>query len=193
MTAQISDNILYSNNEYSIAAIEKEWPFDPQNYGFQPKPTHTACYRGYYCEYSILGEHLVLSKLRIGLDESKKPTFIGVEAQKSKYFKFDGFCEYSDVNLPIEYTGGIVIGRDFLQEFYIHMGFHRPHCYRYVLELLISKGKLVEFIDHSKRMEEVREMVRMKKQSNDKLSLSDKEIKQFIEESFSLSYKKKWY
>lgn len=76
--------------------------------------------------------------------------------------------EYSDVNLPIKYSGGIVIGRDFLQEYYVHMGFHRPHCYKYVIDLLMDKGKLVRYIDHSKLMEEVRHLMKTQKESNDK-------------------------
>lgn len=191
MTAQIMDKIFYSDDEYSIIAIENDWPFEPLNYGLQPKATSTACYRGYYCEYSFLENHLALSKLCIGFDIEKKPIFMGIDAKKSKYYKFNGFWEYSAINMPIDYSGGIVIGREFIREFYVHMGFHRPHCFKYVIELYIKKGKIDKSIDHSKRMDEVRQLIRSNKESASKFSLHDGNIEQFVEDSFSLSYVKK--
>ncbi|HEX9061965.1 MAG TPA: hypothetical protein VF941_17450 [Clostridia bacterium] len=188
MTAQISDSIFYLNEKYSVIAIENEWPFNPVNHGLNPIATSTACYRGYYCEYSILEEQLVLSKLNIGLNEANLPILNGVEAKKNKYFKVNHFWEYNMVNLPVKYSGGIIIGRDFLRKFYVHMGFHRAHCFKFVIELIIKDGKLVQTNDHSKCMEEVRRII-----ESNTFSLDNKDIEKFVEDSFSLSYEKKWY
>jgi len=192
MTAQISDIIFYSNNQYSIVALEKELPFHPKNYGLEPQPVSTACYRGYYCEYSLIENQLVLSKLNIGLKEDK-PAINGIQPQKGKHFETSGFWEYNDLNIPIDYSGGMVIGSQLILEFYIHMGFQRPHSFKEVFELIIDKGKLIECIDHSKRMEEIRDMIGKKRQSKDTSAISHDDVSRFVEDSFSLSYEKKWF
>lgn len=30
---------------------------------------------------------------------------------------------YKDINIPIEYTGNVLVGGDFIDEYYIHMDF----------------------------------------------------------------------
>lgn len=167
MTAQISDIIFYSNKKYDLVAIEKELEFHPENYGLEPQPVSTACYRGYYCEYSFIEKQLVLSKLNINLKEEDKPAINGIQPQKSKHFETSGFWEYNDLNIPMDYSGGIIIARKFMAEFYIHMGFQQPYSYKEVFELIIDKGKLLECIDHSKRMEEIRDMLGKKRESED--------------------------
>ncbi|AEV68593.1 hypothetical protein Clocl_1994 [Acetivibrio clariflavus DSM 19732] len=42
-------------------------------------------------------------------------------------------------------------------------------------------------------MEEVREMIRKKRESEDTFDISDYEIDRFIKDPFSLSYEKKWF
>lgn len=192
MTAQISDQIFYCNENYSIVAIENEWSFTPQSYGLKPVATSTACYRGYYTKYSVIDDYLLLNQLNIGLNETKLPPFNGVVARKSKYFKLNSFYEYSDVNLPINYSGGLIVGFDFLREFYVHMRFHRAHCYKQVYELIFDKGKLIESINHNKSMEEVRNNITTIKETNHDSIMTSDEINDFVSDSFSLKYDKKW-
>lgn len=160
MSSQISDYIKYNDCEYSIAAIENEWPFNPEIYGFRPRATSTANYRGYYCRYAIKDDQLLLDTLYIQLEEDETPTFRGIAAQKGKYYKTNHLFEYRDIGFLINYSGGMIIGNEFLQEFYVHMGFQRAHCYKYVKEILFEDGKIIEVMDHSEKMEQVRKSIR---------------------------------
>lgn len=56
------------------------------------------------------------------------------------------------IGLPINYTGDLIIGDDFLGEYYVYMGFQQPYTYENVKELKFEKGKLIEVKDHSLKM-----------------------------------------
>ena len=118
MTAQISDTLKYQNQEYEILAIESKFPFKPQDHGFNPVMMHTACYRGYYCLYTIKNKKLFLSELTINQKE-KLPTWHGIKPiQKNS----DGLT-YSGLELPIKYKSRLIIGKGLIERFYKHMGY----------------------------------------------------------------------
>ncbi len=148
----------------------------------------TACYGGYFCRYSFKDKNLVLSAIYT-LNKFKTPAFGGIEANRRKT---GGFWKYAGLDLPIEYSGGIVIGRGFLDQFYVHMGFHRPHCFKNVRELIVDKGRLIECVDHSNRIEEIRNRMRSKEVTNDSLAKDEDGVVRFIQDSLSLWHEKKW-
>ena len=53
MTAQIEDPIYYDGRKWSLIASTSDFLLNPNDYGLQTKSTSTACWRGYYGEYSI--------------------------------------------------------------------------------------------------------------------------------------------
>jgi hypothetical protein len=71
---------------------------------------------------------------------------------------------YTELNRPLNYTGRILLGDDFINELYEPLGFHPPWKFRAVRELTFQKGKLVLDEDHSDYFAEVRdeEVTRMK-------------------------------
>lgn len=187
MTAQISDKILFEDSTYSLIAIENEWPFKPNEYGFNPIMMSTACWRGYYCKYDILDGNVFLNELTISL-EDKPPTWRGITAKRTDIF--GEAAVYTNVNLKIDYSGGIIIGRDFIREFYVHMGFHRPHCYKFVYELVFDNGKLSKISDRSENMKRIRDNIRGNRTTKSTNTIH--EIEEFIRRSFSLSFGDKW-
>ena len=192
MTAQVSDTLIFEGTEFSIAAIEKKWPFKPQDHGFEPVGMSTACWRGYYCVYNVNQGGLVLERLNLGCGENKPPNWKGIQPRRGEFFKYNNMWEYINVSLPIGYSGGIIIGYDFIRDFYVHMGFHRPHCYRLVKELIFDDGRLVKNIDHSEKMGQTRQMIESASKSSSEDTRTRKEIEQFVEDAFSMSYDKKW-
>ena len=192
MTAQVSDTLIFEGTEFSIAAIEKKWPFKPQDHGFEPVGMCTACWRGYYCVYNVNQGGLVLERLNLGCGENKPPNWKGIQPRRGEFFKYNNMWEYINVSLPIGYSGGIIIGYDFIRDFYVHMGFHRPHCYRLVKELIFDDGRLVKNIDHSEKMGQTRQMIKSDSKSSSEDTRTRKEIEQFVEDAFSMSYDKKW-
>jgi hypothetical protein len=56
---------------------------------------------------------------------------------------------YRNIVLPLTFTGELLIGKDFIQEKYIHMGFQPPSSYQTVLELTFVSGLCARQIDKS--------------------------------------------
>ncbi len=56
---------------------------------------------------------------------------------------------YDNLNLPLPFSGGFLIARDFIRELYVHMGFHPAWKFREVWELLFDNGILKESQDVS--------------------------------------------
>lgn len=151
----------------------------------------SACWRGYVATYTILDDILVLKELDVTLGkfEDKKffpttgPEINGVQPEIDPDSLSSNF--YQDVNLPIKLTGGILIARDFIGELYVHMGFHPAWKFREVHELIFEDGKLIEKMDLSAKMAEIRD------------ELADKPLKpgpdmmdqgEWIDSTFRLDY-----
>jgi hypothetical protein len=210
MTAQISDTVCYQGRDFSIAGVNGDGLFDPAGIGLKVVMLSTACYRGFYCTYSVVDEHLRLTRLTVGFDKQdwqtaergEGPVWFGrlprreqrdchtynpktKRTEPSKYwsdFYYEGLCE------PVQFTGGILIGADFIQEMYVHMGFHPAYKYQEVHELVFDAGKLVKASDLSHAMAEFRKDI-----ADRPLRPTDpdnkQEIMQWIERTFSLKYK----
>lgn len=192
MTAQVSDYLIMGDIEYSIAAIQENWPFNPKEHGFEPVSPHTVCWRGYYCKYSLRNKKLYLESLYVCLGDVKPVKWSGAEPQKGEYFKFDKMWKYRPQDFFIPYSGGLIIAHDFIREFYVHMGFHRPHCFRTVKELIFSDGYLENETDYSNKMKHVRDHLRFVRNGKEVKTPTNEEIERYVTEAFSLSYDKKW-
>ena len=60
MTGQIADRFFYQHEQYQLVGMNGHGLPTPFEFGLQPVMMHTACYRGYYCDYTIRDEHLSL-------------------------------------------------------------------------------------------------------------------------------------
>lgn len=197
MTAQIEDNFRYKNKTFALAGIKGKEPFNPGKLGFSPVGSSAACYRGYLCEYSVnTEEKLILSNLYLSLYKTAGPEWIpdigkpvnGIHPKKKTENSppFLNNC-YEGIDLPLTFTGGMLLGRGFIRELYIHMGFHPAWKYREVLELNFENGLLVSENDRSAEMEDYRSSI-----PEDQLRLdrgaSVEEIRDFISRSFLREY-----
>lgn len=206
MTGQINDIFKHKRNKYNLVALSEPIGFEPKEYGLEPHASCTACWRGYWCEYDIRDDGLYLDKLFLHNEEDKYPVFNGITAVapgfeelecidgssnkrgKRKFTKNMGHWTYDNVNLLIPYTGKILLGDKFLQEYYIHMGYQQAFAYETLVEFVFDNGKLVETIDHSNTVKKMRE-------SMDLEELVDRnDLNKFVNDSFSLDYKTKaWW
>ena len=207
MTAQIGDIYKHKNEEYSIVALSAPLSFNPKNYGLEPQPSSTACYRGYWCDYDITDDGLFLENLYLFNGDGNYPDFLGKSISPVKYQECDcyrgkkktrkkiprfmGHRVYENVQLLIPYTGKILLGKDFLREYYIHMGYQRPFAYKTLKEFIFEDGIPLDIIDHSETAEKLRESINLKDPT---WELGTGSIPQFVEDSFSLDYKTKaWW
>lgn len=92
---------------------------------------------------------------------------------------------YKNLNLKIEYTGSILLGKDAIYKdneledfFYLY-----AYDYRQVYEFILDKGNIVNVINRSKEIKRVREQVKESNFSEEKLGLE-----KLIEKEFKLDY-----
>lgn len=188
MTAQIPDTFRYRNQKYDIIAMIDSIGFNPRSYGLQPHSSSTACWRGYWCEYAIENGKLILERLYMYNEDNYYPDLNGVsvlprEDEHGRPLGRFGHRIYVP-HMEIYYTGKLILGNDFLPEFYIHMGFQRPWAFKELLEFDFVNGQLEKVIDHSDKAEFVRKKILDNPEEYDELLYSS--MFGFVEDDFSL-------
>jgi hypothetical protein len=181
MTAQIPDEVFLYGVKFSLVGIQGEGLFSPEDFGIFARFNNTACWRGYVMTYIVNNDQLVLDKMRVN---TKNPKEINNVKPESGGDLFD-YC-YNNLNLNTEFTGKLLLAKDFIQSMYVHMGFQRPMAYKTVVELHLEKGKIILFIDLSRKMEGEREENAFKGAAPP--SNSHEDIEDWIKKTFSLEY-----
>ncbi len=187
MTAQMSDIFYVKEKKYFLVAMSELIGFDPRKYGIIPAPISTACWRGYLCVYDVTQKRLYLRDLYINSKNSVYPDINCVCAfpkAKSDIGLFGGAHWYGHLNIPIEYSGKILIGNDFIQEYYIHMGFQMPWSYKNLIELDFENGVLTNTVNHSEAARKIRKEI-IRSPEEFKKALYGKNSADFIKKCFS--------
>ena len=187
MTAQFSDTVAYRGKDYAIAGLSGSALFDPRDHGLEPVARCTACWRGFLCSYLVDHQQLLLTHLAVCL-EDPAPALFGVEpkADTGQTALFDAI--YEDVGYALPYTGGLLLGRGFIEQLYVHMGFHPAWKYRKVHELIFEAGNLVGATDRSEEIAGFRKEV-ADRPLRPGMEAEPAEIKRWIEQCFSQRYK----
>lgn len=199
MTAQVTDSILIDGRLYEICGIHGEAPFVPQSLGIEPVPPHTACWRGYINVYRIYRRRLVLEQLHTWLGASiaepasrsaslHAPAINGVEPRVTVITEDLAENFYDEMHFELPFTGGILAGRGFLRELYVHMGFPPPWKFESVYEAIFEKGRLTELRDVSPQMQEIRARMLEKPLKPEFVRGSDEELTSWIASTFRLDY-----
>jgi hypothetical protein len=210
MTAQISDVVVYRGKPHRIAGINGSGLFDPTEQGVRPVMISTACWRGYHCTYEVADRSLLLTELNVGLGEEDRALAERGEGPKlfgriPRRYTVRGYSEdlgtgevqtswespdfrYDGLREAVPFTGGLLLADDFIDELYVHMGFHPAWKFREVHELLFERGQVVKEADRSAEMAEFRDMVRGR--TLEPTDPEDREgIERWVEQCFSLKYK----
>ncbi|RPJ21339.1 MAG: hypothetical protein EHM33_26420 [Chloroflexi bacterium] len=184
MTAQIPDVLLLQERTLSIVGVNGMGLFDPYAINLQPVSHITSCWRGYVCTYKTLYNKLLLDALQINLNHAGL-AINDVWPVLSRESTFDN--TYGDLNLPVDFTGGILAASDFIQQLYIHMGFHPAWKYKIVFELILSQGYVIETRDVSERMQEIRnEMIKSPLEPG--VNATKGQIEEWVASTFKLDY-----
>jgi hypothetical protein len=124
------------------------------------------------------------------------------EISVTKDFFKDLFDEWEDarikfrkltdknINLPILYTGSILITKNFIRDRYVHMGFQSPFSYETVIQLTFKDGKLVS----SKNISDIAKSIRKKKINLNKRPTNSNDYESmlnWVDGCFDLSFEKK--
>jgi hypothetical protein len=95
-------------------------------------------------------------------------------------------CRYTDCPEPLNYTGGLLLGRNLISELSVNQGFSPAWKYRQVHELVFEDGVLIEEHDRSAQMAKIR-----KEQNGPRPKItSAHEYMAWIADSFSLKYER---
>ncbi len=161
MAAQIPETVILDGRPYDLCGVKGEnLLFDPRDHGVTPISLTSDCWRGYMSTYLVVNGMLYLDEIEIGLDP-RDPTGRD-HVLLSKLFgnlKLNGSStpgHYENLGYPIALTGGLLLGRGFVNETYVHLGFHPAFTFRHVVELALNEGHVVSEVDRSPEMEEVR-------------------------------------
>ena len=138
MSLQISDPFSWDKMPEKdllfISASDIKLLFDPDKYGLHPADDLTCCYKGFVVYFALTDNHLYIEKLEVLSDGTKQPEINGVE---SKTYDDKLFEKYENLNLALNYSGTIIIGRD-LDRRYLYCSFTGAHCYHETYELYFS-------------------------------------------------------
>jgi len=194
MTAQVQDEVTYAGEEHALVGIKGSGLFDPREAGIRCEMMSTACWRGYVAHYAVEDGELRLASLRMqlfGWGNKREPAHpgkqeavpvLGVPPTEVTY----GHARYERIGVRVPFTGGLLVGRDFVRELYVHMGFHPAWKYRVVHELAFEDGRLVKEADRTEAMAEIR--ARLAARPREPGTRDDKEILRWIEQCFDRSY-----
>lgn len=203
MSAQIEDVFRVNDQDYKLIAMSALIPFVPQDYGLNPQYRSTACWRGYWCEYNINLSSLFLQNLYMYNSENHYPDINGVSVSPQTYHEVIGYSykngprkllredhsghrKYENVNLRIPFTGRILVGDRFIQEYYIHMGFQRSWAYEVLKEFVFEQGNLKETNDYSEIAKIIRQ--RMDDSNIDPRRPEGSDMLRHIKNSFAQDY-----
>jgi hypothetical protein len=192
VTAQVSDTVRYGGLNYSLAGVRGEGLFDPLQQGIAPSGISSDCWRGYYCTYAVEDDCLLLDRLHVGLGKddaalAKTGNGPAIQSVLPRYDVREHCWEYSLLRITIGFTGGLLLGREYMHELYVHMGFHPAWKYGQVHELVFDNGRLIEGYDRSAQVEDFRSHLTAADLKPGP-SASKQEIADWIERTFSLHY-----
>ncbi|MHA1499962.1 MAG: hypothetical protein ACTSRT_20740 [Promethearchaeota archaeon] len=158
MTGQIPDNLIYKKSSYSMVGLKGEGLPSPLDFGLEPVSPHTANWRGFIMNYKIAKNHLIVQDMNVTVKNLKeKPPLINDVNPETKK---EGLLHltYKSLELKTQFTGKILIAKDFIDSMYVHMGFQSPLSFNTVIELKISDGALIKVTDFSEMMEKYRKL-----------------------------------
>lgn len=218
MTAQINDTFFYQDELYAVAGISEGELFDPAAFGMKPTGICSNCWRGWQAQYALAGRQLVLDALNVNLFDRDKltgsyvrvpgPPIGGVlpvadeqeggededEDEEARLLRAlrrssSRSNRYENLGYPLTYTGGLLLATGFIDDLYVHMGFHPAWKYEKVVELVFEGGVLQKACDRSAEMAELRNLVLAQAEQGDaRARRSDASIREFIERAFDRRY-----
>lgn len=139
MTMQCTDPFVWNGKEWIFLAAANVYKlFDPKKFKLHPEMWHTGCYKGFIISFRVTDNLLYLDRLIVHCSNNKYPPINNVEPEK-----YDGSAmEYKNINLPLPYSGTIIVGSDLLSSFEGRC-FIGPHAYKTTYELKFKKGKFI--------------------------------------------------
>ncbi len=189
MTGQIANQFKYEGEIYELVAYHGESLYSAEDFGITTQTASTACWRGYQAFYDCVNGELILDALHVRTED--KIVINGVAPEENKELAEDSWAFfntiYENLSLKTKFTGSILLGKDFIREMYVHMGFQSPESFKTVIDIEVSDGDIIKITDMSARMEERRRLGQEKPSRPP--TLEDKDVGDWVKDRFSQEYK----
>jgi hypothetical protein len=184
MTAQFPDNVVYADTEWVLAGANGDGLFEPSAHGIITRMASTACWRGFVCRYALTDAALSLDELHVAVD-GPAPSLLG-HAPDSPRLNVGFTAAYRDLAIPVLFSGGMLLARNFIRDLYVHMGFHPAWKYEHVVEAEFDQGRLLRAQDCSSEMAQIRD--KLSGRDAPERGASREDIKVWVERAFSRKY-----
>ena len=143
MTAQIPDRVRYRRKSYDLIGVAGTGLPGPGQIGLVPQASGTANYRGFIRCFTIRRGQLWLDQIIITQPAWHVPQGaekrMGLREQQEIY----------QLTMTVDFTGTLRIAREFIDRYYIHMGFQKASAFGVVLDLRLTAGRVGEVTDRS--------------------------------------------
>lgn len=138
MTQQFNDSVRAWGETWVLIGFTHREPFEVSKH-LDVRPASTACWRGYVCGYVLEVDLLVLDSLSIATDAEPRQ-FLGRPPEPGER----GFSvSYSRLAHPVDYSGGILLGRDWISLERPRALFDPPWAYERTVEVVLEEGRVV--------------------------------------------------
>lgn len=163
MTAQIGDRFNLVGRKGEIVKANLMQEFHPLWYGIEPEGVCTACWRGYWCVYSVGENGIFLEDLYVNAKNGQYPQIAGVTpvaAPEGRFaFIYMGHHLYKGLNIKCVCDGQILVGEGLLSKYCNGHGTTKPWAYETLTELVFQDGILVGESDQSHVGAEIRRRI----------------------------------
>lgn len=186
MSFQIQDRYYFNGLQHNLVASSEEFGFNPKKYGFNELGYSHHCHRGYVAIYFIYKNKLSLENLQILVKPESdtikindiSPIYISSDESLPEithpYLKTkedtiikNHRCNrasvkilfYKDLHFDINYTGKLMLGHDFVPFYSHHNGCYQAWCFNNLYEFEFINGELINILDYSLLMEEIRDEI----------------------------------
>lgn len=162
MTVQVSDNLTLSGVSYTVTGADPYPIFHPDMLGIEVSPMGTWCWSGFFVHYECKDGQLFARSMQLGVFDSEPlvngikpdPLFNSEDQEVSRMLG----RHYTDVWLPLEYTGEVMLGSDRCDSLERkHFGSPRSVEFNEIKKVVFLKGKVQAIMDISEQHVEERE------------------------------------
>ncbi len=132
MTAQIFDRVIFEAESYKLSNATNELPFKVEMFNIEPIWTSTSCWRGFVRTFIIINRQLYIKQLdvndkkirELGVYKYQPNTIYGTYPEINEGGNTNAIFEmtYKDINHKVDFTGSILIGKNFYLDLLSHIG-----------------------------------------------------------------------
>ena len=182
MTGQVADVFRVNGDEYTLVGVDGQGLYTAASFGIATKMASTACWRGYQMFYDCLDGELRLVQMNVNTNNAIPIN--DIEPRKGD-FMFNSI--YENLGLKTKFTGTLLLGKDFIDSMYVHMGFQSAESFQTVVEITVENGDIIKETDLSSIMDARRKHGNVKPPAPP--TMDDENVKAWISKRFSQDYK----